>query len=179
MSNSISAVLKSTFSALLNGDKVKVNYTAFLVNANAFGTESPDDKVKARALQRVESKKEKVSQYISDVTYIIGTWDKLNMEYAPVYMASEKLANELEGVFDEYQEDELEKAGTLLKVGGRWVIESNLETIESIRRQKECLLMDAGKCSIGGISNAKEYLAHLATVDTERGAMRTRGHGIS
>jgi hypothetical protein len=178
MSNSISYVAKTTFNALFNGEKVAINNQAFLVNANSFGTLSHDDKIRERAEKRVENKKEKVSEYIADVKFIIGTGDKEHREFSPVYKNDINLIEMLNGVFDEYEESELERAGTLLKVDGKWVIESDLEVVEQIRRNREFKSMDKGNQSIGGITSSEKYKEYLAKVDAELGSMRTRGHGI-
>jgi len=178
MSNTISYVTKSTFTALLNQEKVNVNYQAFLVNANSFGTASSDENVRRKSEKRIESRKEAVSPYIRDVRFILGTWDKNNKNGASIFKASEKLIDELEGVFDEYAEDEFERVGTLVEIKGKWIIETDLEVVEQIRRSIECEKIDAKTLRIGEMTSSKEYLAYLAEKDAEKGTLVTRGHGF-
>lgn len=179
MSNSISYATKTKFTALLDGKKIAINYQAFLVNANAFGTESHDENIRQRAIDRVQNKKDKVANYIADVQFIMGRQGKDDLEGAFVYKNNTNIIETLHGVFDEYEEDDFERVGTLLKIDGKMVLETNLEAVEKIRRQNDCDSMDKGFHSIGGITDSSEYIKYLAKVDAELGKMRTRGHGIS
>jgi hypothetical protein len=164
----------------MEGELKKINLGKFLVNANSWGTESPDSKVKNSALAKVERKKESITKlgYLGDASLLVDRDASSEAEGAVVYKVSEKLKCELQGVYDEYAIEGFEEVGTLLKIKGKWQIINSLESIEAIRRQREFDKMEKGNLQIGNMFKVDEYKAHLKTVDAENNGMRTRGHGI-
>lgn len=180
MSNTLSYISKTSLSARMKGELKTINLGKFLANANSWETESQDDKVKDRALAKVERKKERIAKsgYLGEVSLLVDRSSASESEGAVVYKVSDKIKNDLEGVYDEYDIEEFEEVGTLLKINGKWQIITSLKAIETIRREREFTDMDKGNQTIGGISDSESYKAHLEEVDAENNGMRTRGHGI-
>lgn len=82
------------------------------------------------------------------------------------------------GVSTEYEDDTFEAVGTLIKEGARWVVETDLEKIERLRREDEVAKMKKGSLSISEFGNDHEaYMRSLLDADQKAGAMVTRGHG--
>lgn len=180
MSNTLSYISKTSFGAIMSDEKVKVHLGKFLENANSWGTESPDEDVRERALKRVERKKEAIVEkgYLSDVTLFVDRASLDEREGAAVFKAPENLASELEGVYDEHDIDKIEAVGTLLKIDGKWQVITSLENVEAIRRKNELSKIKSGKLNIGSFKDELEYSEHLNDNDTKNGGMVTRGHGI-
>ncbi len=112
------------------------------------------------------------------VKYGIGVWvekaiDKLG---ASVF----KLPENFKGTISEYDEGELEIIGTLMKKGNKWYVETNLETVELIKRDIAFYMMESKTLRIGRFGNDVEaYKAHLAKLDAENGKLKVSGHGFS
>lgn len=89
-----------------------------------------------------------------------------------------KLPDDFNGVTTELMDSDLETVGTLLKRGRQYVVETNEEAIEIIRRQMEKESMDAGRRSVGKFGyDSDAYLADMNARDTPEN-MFTRGHGL-
>jgi predicted RNA-binding protein YlxR (DUF448 family) len=84
------------------------------------------------------------------------------------------------GVMTEIQEEELEAVGTLLKKGRGWYVETDVQIIEILRRQKEVTRMKNKTLFIDEFGNDHiKYSEYLSQKDEKEGKMVTRGHGLS
>ena len=89
-----------------------------------------------------------------------------------------KLPNDFNGVTTELMDSDFETVGTLIKVGRKYIVETNEETVEHMRRKIEKESMDAGRRSIGEFGyDSNAYLNHLSSKDTPTKPF-TRGHGL-
>ena len=101
-----------------------------------------------------------------------------------VYIAPNE---DFDGTFNEYHIEHFKVLGTILMdAKGELYIETDLETIEVMRREKEFAKMDNGHMSISyqedgkfiTIKTSDKYKEYLEKNDNEKGSMICRGHGL-
>jgi len=91
-----------------------------------------------------------------------------------------RLPDDFMGVSNEIEDEDFDVVGTLIKQGKSWTVETDLEKIETLRRQCQERLIESGKLTIyHGFSNdVAGYRQWCKAEDEKAGKLATRGHGI-
>ena len=90
-----------------------------------------------------------------------------------------ELPHNYNGVSSELDDDKMKEVGTLLKKGGKWYVETCLETIELIRRDLEVAKMKAKMMYKGEFgADYNRYIEHLNSQDEKAGRLVTRGYSL-
>ncbi len=162
MSNTYSKfVMSKPTSATLNGKVISIFH------------QSPIQKTEA-AWKRAEAH---IQLSTKKLEYGICVWVDLSIERHGARVV--KIPSDHTGVSDEIDDQKLEPVGTLLKKGKRWYVETDLNTIEIMRREQEVQKMKEGRLSIGEFGHDyAAYAKELSQQDMKAGKMITRGHGI-
>lgn len=184
MSNTITVVTAKTFKAVLNGDKIDVNYCRFVAMANdVYDTLRYNENNRSTSLYKraINGYKKIVNKPKYFMAY---PYDGKDWEGAVVYKTPEIMRNDdFDGTFDDYDLEDVEIIGTLIKEGNKKVIETDLIVIEKIRRSKEAENIESGRATIyftdneDDLRNPAKYIEHLEERDNREGKFITRGHG--
>lgn len=190
MSNTVSGIINSSkFTANLNGTSISISQATFIcmyndLEGNSWGGSS---KKANAALNR------RANAYINSkdkTKYFVWTFNKKTKQQLHelnghvVYIVPN---NDFDGTFDEYRINNFKVLGTiLLDEKGKIYIETDLKTIEIMRREKEFAKMDNGYMSISyqedgefiTIKTSDKYKEYLEKNDNEKGSMICRGHGL-
>jgi hypothetical protein len=181
MSNTINGIFNSRhITAKLLDQNVRIGLSKFICMSNdciAWDSSSSRASAKvSRCVTMFERAKEKPLYFIT-CKDIKSLNDNVGRR---VYNMPENFS----GVHDEYDVENMTVAGTLCKNGRKWVLETNLETVELMRRETEYEKMNSNNppTYFGETPeekrNAFTYRSHLFKKDQENGSMITRGHGI-
>lgn len=182
MSNTYSGITARKFSAVMGDEKISIGITTFVCMANDYIDGSSWGGSMERARAKVERRADKYAAMEDKPLYILSSHsDKLQEHIGSrVY----KVPENFNGTHDEYDLDDYEEAGTLLKVNNRWVVETDLVKIEMMRRELDFEKMKNGFMSLvftdsqEDNNNPVKYKAYLEAKDAKAGHIITHGHGI-
>lgn len=175
MSVSIYGVTGKSIKATLQGEKVELRLARFVSMNNAFFSEGKE----LSLVRKAESnyKRARPATYFVDDVQGDGT----ELEGSVVF----KVPEGYRGTHKDFETEKFEVVGTLLSKdsGGKhplYRIETDLNTVEQIRREREFERMEAGMMFIGSFGNdTKAYSTFLKEKDAEAPTgMFSRGHGL-
>jgi hypothetical protein len=182
MSNTMSVVTGKKFKAFLNNEKIDIHYCRFVAMANDIydaSFYSKDNKHPAQTLyNRALTNYSKIKN--KPVYFMSYPYDGVDWVGAVIH----KVPDDFEGTFDEYDLDNFEVVGTLLKDRNKRVVEQDLVVIEKIRRNKEFNEIANGTLTIffsenkNDLKSPAKYIEHLENKDKESEQYITRGHGL-
>lgn len=184
MSNAMSAVTKTTFKILLNGEKVEVARFKHLCMMNDYVDGSSWGGCQSTAQRSVENAAEEWAERETKPKYILNRHDSLKS--TRLHGVVFKPKSEFDGTTCEHLEN-LEEVGTVLvNDDGHYYIETDLEKIELERRAIEIQGMKNKTRWIGfegatcteDTQNPTMYQAFLDKRDAEHGKMFTRGYRL-
>jgi hypothetical protein len=182
MSNTYSGITARKFNAVMDNVQISIGTTNFVCMANDFIDGSSWDGSMERARAKVERRVEKYEDMKDKPAYIINLHSHKLKDHSGCRVYNTPV--DFDGSHDEYDLDEYEEAGTLLKVNNRWVVETDLVKMEMMRRELTYKSMAAGGHHIGFTDNQEDnknpvkYKAYLEAKDKEAGHIITHGHGI-
>ena len=136
-----------------------------------------------KMLRKLKETEQSMPEYFVESTntdliegYVDGTF---------VYKVPEKIKEDVfEGVFDQYDVEDFECVGVLLKVDKKWIIIQNNEKLELMRRQIHIERIKKGKLQFSNYCNKDDekdptpYINHLKEIDEENGGNTGRSHDL-
>ncbi|PSU89793.1 hypothetical protein [Photobacterium kishitanii] len=170
MTTFVMTVGKTKFNAkLFNDEVVKIFNLKFVCYNNSLngsmswdGLNCVSAETKVKNAKKLFSERKRSGETL-DYVIDVSTGCTSDRRHTPVFKATP----EFDGVCTDSWYENLEHVGTLIKRNGRWCIESDLETLEQIRREDEL-----ERCRTG----STRFSDFCSSQDNEVNALLMRGH---
>jgi hypothetical protein len=128
----------------------------------------------ARMLRKMKEKDQELPKYIINCSGTDLKEGGVDGHY--VCLVPEKIKEDkFEGVFDEYDLEDFEEVGVILKVGKKWIIVQDKVQLELMRRQINIKKIQLGQIQFCNYCNKDDeydttpYREHLKEIDEENG----------
>lgn len=136
-----------------------------------------------RMLRKMKENNQELPQYVVNCSASDLKSGYLDGHY--ILKIPEKIKDEnFEGVFDEYDIEDFEEVGVILKVGKKWIIVQDNVKLELMRRQINIRKIQLGQIQIGNYFNKENeydttpYREHLKEIDEENGGKTKVYHDL-
>lgn len=184
MTTLVVTAAKKNFSVIINGKKEQVHHLKFVCYNNSLcGSVSWDGLTQERAEAKVAQANRNYAKLESKPKLFVSMESDATAEHR-LHKVVYKATDDFKGTTTDDNLENLEELGILIKSGNKWLVETSLEKVETLRREAEINGLRQGKRFIGfegavhGVNakNAELYASLLKEKDAENGGkMVTRG----